>query len=171
MNLRDKMEINIEPGFFEWLAWYPDSLPNWLSTSELKEAKYKVNQSYRPFVTENHLKDCLKETAEEFYTRNSNVLNEIIQTTTGNVLIVAHAATLDTCTRQLVGEPPRSSYELGKIIHKIPYCSLVNIEESESYTGETTEDNKSHWTLIEPICPSVTHNKNIRFDWNVLLTK
>ncbi|KAL5282767.1 UBASH3B.2 family protein [Megaselia abdita] len=165
------MEINIEPGFFEWLAWYPDSLPNWLTTSELKEAKYKINQNYKPLVTANNLKDSLKETAEEFYTRNSNVLNEIIKTTTGNVLIVAHAATLDTCTRQLVGEPPRSSYELGKIIHKIPYCSLVNIEESVLSTEDKAGDSICNWTLIEPICPSVTHNKNIRFDWNVLLTK
>lgn len=171
MNLLDKMEINIEPGFFEWLAWYPEKLPNWLTTSELKDAQFNINGNYKPVFQESSLEDSLKETAEEFYTRNFNVLNEILKNTTGNVLIVAHAATLDTCTRQLIGEPPRSAYELGKIIHKIPYCSIVNIEQTEALKCEINSSNKSNWTLIEPICPSVTHNKNIRFDWNVLLTK
>lgn len=71
---------------------------------------------------------------------------------------MAHATTLDTCTRQLIGAEPRSTNELRQVIHKIPYCSLGVVEEME--TGV--------WKLVEPECLPVTHSKNPRFEWNVL---
>lgn len=75
----------------------------------------------------------------------------------GNILIVAHATTLDTCTRQLIGEAPRNTNELRQVIHKIPYCSLANVEEIDG-----------QWKLVEPECLPVTHSKNPRFEWNAL---
>ena len=47
----------------------------------------------------------------------------------GNVLMVGHAATLDTCSRQLVGKEPRPVNELMSIIRKVPYCSVAIMEE------------------------------------------
>lgn len=76
----------------------------------------------------------------------------------GNILIVAHATTLDTCTRQLIGAEPRSTNELRQVIHKIPYCSLGIVEEVGS----------GNWKLVEPECLPVTHSKNPRFEWNAL---
>ena len=41
----------------------------------------------------------------------------------GNVLLVGHAATLDTCSRQLVGREPRQVNELMSIVRKVrPSC-------------------------------------------------
>ena len=37
----------------------------------------------------------------------------------GNVLLVGHAATLDTCSRQLVGREPRQVNELMSIVRKV----------------------------------------------------
>lgn len=74
------------------------------------------------------------------------------------MLIVAHATTLDTCTRQMIGETPRNTNELRQVIHKIPYCSLATIE----------LNNEGQWKFVEPECLPVTHSKNPRFEWNAL---
>ncbi|XP_011185936.1 ecdysteroid-phosphate phosphatase isoform X3 [Zeugodacus cucurbitae] len=158
LHSRNKFKIKLEPGLFEWMAWYPDGVPDWMSRSELLEADYNIDTSYHPFISANKLNECVKETTEEFYTRNFETVRKIIETTKGNILIVAHATTLDTCTRQLIGAGPRSTNELRQVIHKIPYCSLGAVEEMD--TGD--------WKLVEPECLPVTHSKNPRFEWNVL---
>lgn len=71
----------MEPGLFEWMAWYPDGVPDWLTLNELKEANYNINSDYKPFVNVPSLNDAIKETTEEFYTRNFNVLRQIIEST------------------------------------------------------------------------------------------
>ncbi|XP_075148614.1 ecdysteroid phosphate phosphatase isoform X2 [Haematobia irritans] len=157
LKLTGRHKIKLEPGLFEWMAWYPEGVPDWLSKDELKAANYNVDSDYQPLVTVNNLNESIKETTEEFYTRNYEVLRKIIDSTSGNVLIVAHATTLDTCTRQLVGEAPRNTNELRQVIHKIPYCSLANVEHIDG-----------QWKLVEPECLPVTHSKNPRFEWNAL---
>ncbi|XP_067616519.1 ecdysteroid-phosphate phosphatase isoform X3 [Eurosta solidaginis] len=159
MQSRQKFKVKLEPGLFEWMAWYPDGVPDWLSKSELLDADYDVDINYQPLISANELNDCIKETTEEFYTRNYEIIRKIIETTSGNILVVAHATTLDTCTRQLVGGAPRSTNELRQVIHKIPYCSLGTIEEI---------DGSGVWKLVEPECLPVTHSKNPRFEWNAL---
>lgn len=161
------------------MAWYPDGVPDWLTKEELQAAKYNIDTEYQPFVAINNLNESIKETTEGFYTRNYDVLRKIIDSTgnfvfkfqskvekliniflkclVGNVLIVAHATTLDTCTRQLIGEAPRNTNELRQVIHKIPYCSLANVEEIDG-----------QWKLVEPDTLPVTHSKNPRFEWNAL---
>ena len=37
----------------------------------------------------------------------------------GNVLLVAHAGSLDTCTRQLIGKDPRPVNSLMSIVRKV----------------------------------------------------
>lgn len=44
-------------------------------------------------------------------------------------MLVGHAATLDTCSRQLVGKEPRQVNELMSIVRKVPYCSVAMLEE------------------------------------------
>ncbi|XP_017482155.1 PREDICTED: protein UBASH3A homolog [Rhagoletis zephyria] len=158
LHLRQKCKVKVEPGLFEWMAWYPEGVPDWLGISELVKADYNVDINYQPFMTANKLNDCIKETTEEFYTRNYEIMRKIIETTKGNVLVVAHATTLDTCTRQLIGASPRSTNELRQVIHKIPYCSLGTVEEVDAGV----------WKFVEPECLPVTHSKNPRFEWNAL---
>lgn len=81
MHLRPKFKVKVEPGLFEWMAWYPEGVPDWLSISELAQADYNVDTNYQPFMTANKLNDCIKETTEEFYTRNYEIMRKIIETT------------------------------------------------------------------------------------------
>uniref|UniRef100_A0A1A9ZK48 Protein UBASH3A homolog n=1 Tax=Glossina pallidipes TaxID=7398 RepID=A0A1A9ZK48_GLOPL len=157
LKLIGKTHIKLEPGLFEWMAWYPEGVPDWLTKDELTEANFTIDHDYQPFMTISTLNEAIKETTEDFYTRNYQVLRKIIENTIGNIFIVAHATTLDTCTRQLIGEAPRNTNELRQVIHKIPYCSLANVEEIDG-----------QWKLVEPDCLPVTHSKNPRFEWNAL---
>ncbi|XP_017849837.1 protein UBASH3A homolog isoform X2 [Drosophila busckii] len=157
LKMLGKPKIKLEPGLFEWLAWYPNGVPDWLNNSELIEAKYDVDCSYEPVLSAADLSAQLKETTEQFYMRNHEVLLQLLERTSGNILVVAHATTLDTCSRQLTGGAARSTNELRQVIHKIPYCSLVTVEQIEG-----------KWQLVEPDCLPITHSKNPRFEWNAL---
>lgn len=75
----------------------------------------------------------------------------------GNILIVGHASTLDTCTRLLIGESVRSSTDLTRVMMKVPYCSLVAIEQKNN-----------NWKFSDPPCFPLTHTNNQRFDWKIL---
>ncbi|KAH8318790.1 hypothetical protein KR074_006273 [Drosophila pseudoananassae] len=157
--LRLKQKIKLEPGLFEWMAWYPSGVPDWLSKNELVEAKYDIDLDYEPVQPSSDLIVRLKESTEQFYERNHDVILQLLERTTGNILVVAHATTLDTCSRQLTGGCPRSTNELRQVIHKIPYCSLATVEQVDGV-----------WKLVEPECLPVTHSKNPRFEWNALST-
>lgn len=75
------MPIGLEPGLFEWLAWYPDVLPEWLSAQELKAANYNINTNYEPKLTPDILQAELKENFQEFYQRNHHVTEAILSST------------------------------------------------------------------------------------------
>ncbi|XP_036673440.1 ecdysteroid-phosphate phosphatase isoform X2 [Drosophila suzukii] len=157
LQLTGKHKIKLEPGLFEWMAWYPSGVPDWLNKNELIEAKYDVDLDYEPVQPGSDLTVRLKESTEQFYERNHDVILQLLEQTTGNILVVAHATTLDTCSRQLTGGVPRSTNELRQVIHKIPYCSLATVEQVDGV-----------WKLVEPECLPVTHSKNPRFEWNAL---
>ncbi|XP_020817892.1 protein UBASH3A homolog isoform X2 [Drosophila serrata] len=159
LNLTGKLKIKVEPGLFEWMAWYPSGVPDFLTKNELVEAQYNVDLDYEPVQPSSDLTVRLKESTEQFYERNNDVIQQLLEQTTGNILVVAHATTLDTCSRQLTGGAPRSTNELRQVIHKIPYCSLATVEQMDGV-----------WKLVEPECLPVTHSKNPRFEWNALST-
>lgn len=81
LKLKGKHKLKLEPGLFEWMAWYPEGVPDWLNRNELKEANYIIDNDYQPFVTVNNLNLAVKETTEDFYTRNYEVLKKIIDST------------------------------------------------------------------------------------------
>ena len=84
-------------------------MPDWFSIEELSAYGYNVDESYSPYIPCDGLKDTWHqsnepETAEQFYERNSFVTQCIIQRTEGqggNLLLVAHAVSGDTCSRQV----------------------------------------------------------------------
>lgn len=154
---KNELKIKVEPGLFEWLVWYPEALPNWLTREELVAAGYNIDLEYEPFVSQNDLSEA-QETCEEFYLRSGFVTQSALSAnTTGNILFVAHAATLDVCSRELIGNTPRSSSEMGKLLQKVPYCSLA-----------TFSKNNDKWEFVEPPSLPITHSNNQRFDWKAL---
>lgn len=74
------------------------------------------------------------------------------------MLIVAHASSLDTCSRQLIGLEPRNEESLKRIMLKIPYCSLVKLHSQNN-----------QWKIVEAPIPSICHAMNKRFDYKILI--
>ena len=89
---------------------------------ELIAAGYNVEPSYKPYISSEELHDTVQETCGQFFIRNFFITQCALQATEeagGNVLLVGHAATLDTCSRQLVGGEPRQVNELMSIVRKV----------------------------------------------------
>ena len=75
-----------------------------MTPAELSKCGLIVDTSYVSQVTLQDLKP--NETHLEFYKRMFNITRLILKTigpASGNVMFVGHAATLEACTRQLVG--------------------------------------------------------------------
>ncbi|XP_022920933.2 ecdysteroid-phosphate phosphatase isoform X1 [Onthophagus taurus] len=154
---QNDIKIKVEPGLFEWLIWYPDSLPNWFTSDELISAGYNIDKDYEPIIASSVLTER-QESCELFYSRSSFVTQKTLEWhTTGNILFIGHAATLDVCSRELIGKKPRNATDFTKILQKVPYCSLMMLERNENV-----------WNIVEPPCPPVTHSNNQRFDWKVI---
>ncbi|KAK4885319.1 hypothetical protein RN001_001590 [Aquatica leii] len=154
---KDSLKIKLEPGLFEWLVWYPESLPDWLTPEELVTANYNIDLEYKPVVPQTELMET-HETCEEFYMRSAFVTQKIVSSSTsGNILLVAHACSLDVCSRDLLGCAPRASGEMTKLLSKVPYCGLLTLCHSNG-----------KWDMVETPCPPITHTNNQRFDWKVL---
>ncbi|KAH8024403.1 hypothetical protein HPB51_022887 [Rhipicephalus microplus] len=138
----DDMLINVEPGLFEWLAWYPEGTPAWMTPAELKEHGFHINLDYKPLIETEELKHK-KESVDQYYVRSFYVAQNVLKRTApegGNVLLVGHAATLETCTRQLTGRKPRTATELVQLVHKIPYCGLCVAQEAPSCGPQTAAE-------------------------------
>lgn len=70
--------MNIEPGIFEWLAWYQEGFPNWFTPEELV-SKYNINLNYKPVVNRIDLEAHFQENLDEFYNRNSQTMQGILE--------------------------------------------------------------------------------------------
>ncbi len=44
-------------------------------------------------------------------------------------MVIAHAASLDVCTRQIVGHAPRNHADFHDVLHKIPYLAMAVCQE------------------------------------------
>lgn len=89
---------------------------------------------------------------------NPSLINYFMFTDGGSVLVVAHASSLDTCSRQLTGFEPRSEETMNKIMMKVPYCSMVKLQ-----------PNNTLWRIVDSPVPSICHSLNKRFDYKILI--
>lgn len=144
------LKIHVEPGLFEWLGWYADGMPAWLSVPDLAACGYNVDESYCPYIPIDGLRDTWQqsnepESVEQFYERNSFVTQCILQRTEtkgGNLLLVAHAISGDTCSRQVTGNDPRSYEQMIQITRKVGYCGVTVLQEEED-NQESHHDHSS----------------------------
>jgi len=157
MGLENELPLNIEYGLFEWCGWYERGLPNWLSERE-HAVLFNVNEHYRPIMERSYVESCAKESLEQFYDRNATTMRELAKHSDGDILIVAHATNLETCSRQLVGKEPRSRNDLKGLLMRIPYLAAVAMQKNTD----------GSYQLIEPPCLTLSHNSCPKFDWKIL---
>uniref|UniRef100_A0A8C6LHM2 Ubiquitin associated and SH3 domain containing B n=1 Tax=Nothobranchius furzeri TaxID=105023 RepID=A0A8C6LHM2_NOTFU len=157
-----KTKIRVEPGLFEWTKWVSGTcLPTWIPPAELAAANLSVDTTYRPHVPVSKL--SVSESYDTYISRSFQVTREILAEckNQGNtVLIVAHASSLEACTRQLQGLSPQNSKDFVQVVRKIPYLGFCACEE----LGET-----GVWQLVDPPILPLTHGPNHSFNWREML--
>ncbi|VDM43090.1 unnamed protein product [Toxocara canis] len=147
------LQLNVEPGLFEWTQWCRNGIPSWMHPDELESIGYPVNASYAPFVRTEDLK--LKESLDEYYDRSYALIRQILKRhPQGTVLIVAHAASLDTLTRQLCGGLPRSQEDFFYCLQQTPYLACCQIVEQPSKL----------WKVAGSPIPPLTHASNTSYN-------
>uniref|UniRef100_A0A667YPS8 Ubiquitin associated and SH3 domain containing Bb n=1 Tax=Myripristis murdjan TaxID=586833 RepID=A0A667YPS8_9TELE len=161
-NENGKLKVRVEPGLFEWTKWVSgNSLPAWIPPTELAAAHFSVDTTYRPLIPVSKL--TVSESYENYISRSYQVTKDILsdcKNTGNNVLIVAHASSLEACTRQLQGRSPQSSKDFIQVVRKIPYLGFCSCEEQ----GDT-----GVWQLADPPILPLTHGPNHTFDWRETL--
>ncbi|TSK82124.1 Ubiquitin-associated and SH3 domain-containing protein B [Bagarius yarrelli] len=154
--------LRVEPGLFEWTKWVSgSSLPTWIPPTELAAANFSVDTTYRPHIPISKL--TVSESYDTYIMRSFQVTREILAEckALGNtVLIVAHASSLEACTRQMQGLSPQNSKDFVQVVRKIPYLGFCACEEM----GET-----GVWQLVDPPILPLTHGPNHSFNWRETL--
>uniref|UniRef100_A0A8C9XWJ2 Ubiquitin-associated and SH3 domain-containing protein B n=1 Tax=Sander lucioperca TaxID=283035 RepID=A0A8C9XWJ2_SANLU len=157
-----KTKIRVEPGLFEWTKWVAGTcLPVWIPPTELAAANLSVDTTYRPHIPISKL--AVSETYDTYISRSFQVTREILSESKGlgnTVLIVAHASSLEACTRQIQGLSPQNSKDFVQVVRKIPYLGFCACEEM----GET-----GVWQLVDPPILPLTHGPNHSFNWREML--
>ncbi|XP_047421339.1 ubiquitin-associated and SH3 domain-containing protein A isoform X1 [Sciurus carolinensis] len=158
LRLEKKMKIRVEPGIFEWMKWEASkSTPTFMTWQELKEANFNMDPDYRPAFPLCSLLPA--ESYEEYVNRCSVSMRQILSACpqdVGVILIVSHGSALDSCTRPLLGLPPRDCADFAQLVRKIPCLGMCFCEESK-------EEGK--WELAHPPVRTLTHGSNSAFDW------
>ncbi|KAJ8674069.1 hypothetical protein QAD02_005331 [Eretmocerus hayati] len=149
------LSIKVEPGLMEWVAWYQNGLPTWMTPEELSNAGFKIDMTYKPVVKASELP--LRENATQYYDRSYALMKSLIENSKGNILIVAHATSLPACTRQLTGGRVPHVTEVTRLVQQVPYLACLMAKEGPD-----------GWQLHPPPFPPITHSSNKRFDWKIL---
>ncbi|CAI5455446.1 unnamed protein product [Caenorhabditis angaria] len=161
MGIDKKVNFSVEPSLFEWMTWARYARPCWIPPKELKRLGYPVNDHYVPCFSDKDLR--MDETMQHFYQRSYAAMNKILkECPEGNILIVAHGASLETCTRQLVGGEIRNSDDFYYLVQNTPYLACIEIS-GGSRNGS--------WNLSGSPIPSFSHTYNRPFDPLQLVTK
>ncbi|KAG7236686.1 hypothetical protein INR49_000580 [Caranx melampygus] len=162
LQLEGKTKIRVEPGLFEWTKWVSGTcLPTWIPPADLAAANLSVDTTYRPHIPISKL--AVSESYDTYISRSFQVTREILAEckSLGNtVLIVAHASSLEACTRQIQGLSPQNSKDFVQVVRKIPYLGFCACEEM----GET-----GVWQLVDPPILPLTHGPNHSFNWREML--
>ncbi|KFU84125.1 Ubiquitin-associated and SH3 domain-containing protein A [Chaetura pelagica] len=159
LKLDQKVKIRVEPGLFDWTKWEASRvIPDFMTVTELVEASYKIDTSYRGNFPLSSL--VPSESYEEYISRSSAVIQQIITACPskgkGVILIVGHGSSLASFTRPLLGLPARDSSDFAQVVRKIPSLGMC-------YCEEIKEENK--WQMVNPPVKTLTHGANAAFNW------
>uniref|UniRef100_A0A8C7KHR8 Ubiquitin associated and SH3 domain containing Bb n=1 Tax=Oncorhynchus kisutch TaxID=8019 RepID=A0A8C7KHR8_ONCKI len=155
-----KLKIRVEPGLFEWTKWVSgSSLPSLFSHASVSHVL--TVSSHRPLIPITKL--SVSESYDTYMSRSYQVTKDILsdcKNMGNNILIVAHASSLEACTRQLQGRSPQTSKDFIQVVRKIPYLGFCSCEEQ----GDT-----GVWQLVDPPILPLTHGPNHSFNWKETL--
>ncbi|CAF3656841.1 unnamed protein product [Rotaria sordida] len=153
LQLQNRIKIRIEPGLFECTGWYTTSetsniitMPRFMTKKELLENKYSIDKNYREQMTIPEVSQFENEL--EFYQRSHAVAASILkmheqehitQIQQGqitpqqqlHILFIAHAPSLETCTRKLCGGKFRPD-TLPHVIRNVDFLTMTVIEKTDN---------------------------------------
>lgn len=154
----DSLKICVEPALYERCG-HNTKTPQFFTVHELKNAGYNIDVGYVPLLAYQELVDKQKayENLEAFYERNHRVSDHAVKLSSANILIVAHAANLETNSRLLLRGRPMSLQSMRELVEKIPYTSLLPLEKCDS--GE--------WVIGKPLVLPLSHSRNFQFDTRI----
>ncbi|XP_024614009.1 ubiquitin-associated and SH3 domain-containing protein A [Neophocaena asiaeorientalis asiaeorientalis] len=159
LKLEKKIKIRVEPGIFEWTKWEAGkTTPTLMTLEELKGANFNVSMDYRPAFPLPSLLPA--ERYEDYLHRCAVSMEQMVSTRpqdVGVILVVGHGSALDSCTRPLLGLPPRDCTVLTQLVRKIPSLGMCFLEENK-------EEGK--WELVNPPVKTLTHGSNSAFNWS-----
>ncbi|GAB5576233.1 ubiquitin-associated and SH3 domain-containing protein A isoform X1 [Prionailurus iriomotensis] len=136
LKLEKTIKIRVEPGIFEWTKWESGkTTPTLMTLDELQEAGFNVSMDYRPAFPLASLMPA--ESYDEYVNRCAVSVGWITSIrprdggSLGVILIVGHGSALDSCTRPLLGLPPRDSGDFAQLVRKIPSLGMCFCEEKK----------------------------------------
>lgn len=165
LGMRDTLPLRIEPGLYEWTGFVESHFPQLYTPDELATLGYNIDLTYEPQMSVSQLRDCLKETVPDLYKRNHIAMLHVLDQSrhhnkSGNILIIVHAISLETCTRNLLGKSERPWPELKLFFGKVGLCSMVALQENNNAGG---------YEFVEPPGGPITQSSNDAFDWRIFL--
>ena len=152
--------IKIEPGLFEWMAWAKGKVPDWMKPEDMVMSGFTVDKSYKFIEHPDNLPPA--ERADDYYRRSYDVIRKIVHSVPSNsaqdILLLAHAGSLDALSRMIIGQLPRSAQELTRFTQQVPYVGCCMLEEVEG-----------SWRLSPPPFNTLVHGPNKKFDWRDMM--
>ncbi|XP_063904828.1 ecdysteroid-phosphate phosphatase-like [Zophobas morio] len=124
---KNDIKIKVEPGLYEWWAFFGDSLPESLTPEELTTCGYNIDLEYQPIISIDAL-GGKKETHAEYCSRSLVVSTEAMNAHShGNVLFVAHGCTVAVCSWELTGKKTEVTQETLDVAVGVPYCGFIEV--------------------------------------------
>lgn len=74
--------------------WYHPKVPVFLTDDEFLKAGFKLDTSYKPFISREKLQEHIKETCEQYYQRSYNFIQKLLADTEGTFENFAHQRTI-----------------------------------------------------------------------------
>lgn len=177
--LRSPCRLRIEPCLYEWSGWTRPDMPHFMSPMELEANGFPVDKQYTPFLTADEI--SISESVADYYNRSYNFTKIIMRkhkAEGGTTLFVGHSGTLDACTRQMLGHPPRDVTSFQDTIRGCPYCALCCMHEDsgiEEMAGTVKKirgklGEEGRWWLIDPPVLPLSHGANKDATWKTILS-
>ncbi|VDP08096.1 unnamed protein product [Soboliphyme baturini] len=167
---KSKLKIRVEPGLFDFMAWYRATNMGWLTVQQLVNNSYEVDESYVPIMTSDEVFDkASNESIVEYYQRSAKVINKIIKQHSEKpvaIALFAHATSLDAISHELMQRRLLPTMDqMIKTPEYYPYNAAMALEQRAD---------GAKWQLMPSALPPISYDDftnrfNFRFATRGLL--